>query len=481
MKTSHLLLGVLTALALPTGAQAATIAHDGDTLVVRASPGNDRVYLDGSYNPEGRLRIESSDPFTAVPPDCTLREDTMADCTVPARLRVELGAGDDLFGELNDMPFSLPIEVLGGDGDDVLHGMHVGAAAETLDGGPGNDRLDGYGGDDVLRGGPGNDDLNGNAGNDQVFGDEGDDVVRGDHQAAPGADLIDGGPGIDRLEDYVQSNVDVHPPADVSLDGVANDGRPGEGDNVRSIERMVAYVSGTFVGTDGAENWEIWSNMGPGRSVVRALGGDDVITGGDQDEEIDGGPGDDRLEGGRGHDKIIGGPGRDVIYGDETANKCNPEFPESCVRYGNDVIDVRDGEVDQVDCGPGIDKVIADEHDVVAANCETVERKAACDCRPDPGKPTKARLALIGRPKLASALRKGVSVKVTGARAGVLKLTARRSGRVVATGRVKVRASGTATVRLRFSKAAAKRLRRARDVRLTITGGGLKATVRIRR
>jgi Ca2+-binding RTX toxin-like protein len=378
------------------------------------------------------------------------------------------------------MPFELAIEVLGGEGNDTLHGMHVGAAAETLNGGPGDDVIDGYGGDDLLAGGPGDDQLTGNAGNDRLYGEDGNDLLRGDHQAEPGADLIDGGAGSDRLEDYTQADADVHPPANVSLNGVADDGRPGEGDDVRSIERMTAYASGTFVGSDGPEDWQIWSNVAPGRSVVHAMGGDDVITGGDDMEEIDGGAGNDRLEGGRNHDTIIGGPGRDIIYGDETANRCNPDFPESCVRYGNDVIDARDGEVDQIDCGAGNDTVKADPDDVVAANCETVDRgtKVEGPQRPASGRPT---LAPAGKQLLRTVLRTGLKVKVRGAKAGTLKLTARQGGRVVARGQAKVGASGRATVRLRFTKAAVKRLRKARSVKLTVSGGGVKATLRLKR
>lgn len=41
---------------------------------------------------------------------------------------------------------------------------------------------------------------------------------------------------------------------------------------------------------------------------------------------------------------------------------------------GNDVIDVRGGRRDVVDCGPGRDSVKADRRDVVARNCERVRR-----------------------------------------------------------------------------------------------------------
>src|SRR5690242_11762991 len=98
------------ALALPTlgaavpAASAATIAYEGDVLVVRAGAANDTIYLEDSYNPPDpaqALRVDGDAVFTSVPSACAQREDTMVDCPVPARLRVELGGGDDRFGILN--------------------------------------------------------------------------------------------------------------------------------------------------------------------------------------------------------------------------------------------------------------------------------------------------------------------------------------------------------------------------------------------
>lgn len=36
---------------------------------------------------------------------------------------------------------------------------------------------------------------------------------------------------------------------------------------------------------------------------------------------------------------------------------------------GNDVISIKDGKVDHVNCGPGVDRVTADKNDVLK-NCE---------------------------------------------------------------------------------------------------------------
>ena len=488
LASAALTLGV----AVPT-ASAATITYEGDMLVVRAGSDNDNIYLDDSYNPPDpaqALRFDGDAVFTSVPSACAQREDTMVDCPVPTRLRVELGGGNDRFGILNQLSATLgELVVDGGDGSDALTGDHVTARSETLLGGPGADRLDGMGGDDVLRGGPDNDVLDGKAGNDVVLGEDGDDELSGDGQAAPGADRIDGGAGSDKLDDYRQHDVSVWPNADVTLDGVANDGRAGEGDDITGIERYVGYVAGTHVLTDGAEDWQVWSNLSAAGAVatVRAMGGDDRVVGEDRSEDIDGGAGNDYLEGGKGHDTLTGGPGKDILFGDETDTSCNASFPESCVRYGNDVIQARDGEADQISCGPGTDRAVVDAIDVVAPDCETVERGGPIQdgtTAPGGGKGTPAierRLALVGRPRLKAALRSGLTLRLTGAKPGKTTITARQGTRTVASARATVRTDGTATIRLRFTKAAVKRLRTARKVTLTITGTGTRTTVVLRR
>jgi Ca2+-binding RTX toxin-like protein len=223
-----LLLGLVAALAgAATPASAATVSQEGDALVYRAAPGElNRVYLNGSYNPAGRFRIEDSTAdITDLPATCTRRAIDMVDCDVPGRVRVELGDGNDVVGFSEDYAFSIPVEVFGGDGDDRLDGDHRADRAEVLRGEGGRDVLTGFGGNDQLFGGPGNDDLDGRGGNDEVRGEDGDDKVSGDGQAAPGADVVDGGPGNDQVQEYVEYGVDVHPPADISLDGQANDGR----------------------------------------------------------------------------------------------------------------------------------------------------------------------------------------------------------------------------------------------------------------
>ena len=76
------------------------------------------------------------------------------------------------------------------------------------------------------------------------------------------------------------------------------------------------------------------------------------------DDRLDGGRGDDVLSGGHGYDTVTGGPGRDRLSGGP----------------GRDRLEARDGRRDSVRCGSGRDRVIADQLDRVAADCERVSR-----------------------------------------------------------------------------------------------------------
>jgi Ca2+-binding RTX toxin-like protein len=110
----------------------------------------------------------------------------------------------------------------------------------------------------------------------------------------------------------------------------------------------------------------VWA--GPGDDVVRTGQSGDVIYGGPGADRIEGnqwkdtlfgGAGNDVLRGGPLHDRLHGGPGRDRLFGGQHA----------------DVLLARDGEADEVSCGPGQDSAVGDALDRVAGDCETVSRR----------------------------------------------------------------------------------------------------------
>jgi hypothetical protein len=160
--------------------------------------------------------------------------------------------------------------------------------------------------------------------------------------------------------------------------------------------------------------------------------------------------------------------------------------------YGNDTVDVRDGEVDSVTCGFGQDTVRADPMDVIARDCEVVDVPTRAPAGPGVSGPTgpgavtppppapRVRIALVGCPKLAAGLRPGVRVRVTvvSGRRVTVKALSGRLGLAVGSAPVRARA---AVVRLRFTPAGRARPARKASVRLTFVVAGARATALLRR
>ena len=132
------------------------------------------------------------------------------------------GAADDGEPGEHDNATTSIEEAEGGAGSDTLTGD---GGANVLIGSGGNDSLSGGGGIDTLSGGSGSDGINGDGGDDALNGGDGDDSFRG----GAGADTFNGGPGTDTaLYDDRSAAVTI------TLDGWADDGEPGEGDNART-------------------------------------------------------------------------------------------------------------------------------------------------------------------------------------------------------------------------------------------------------
>jgi hypothetical protein len=194
------------------------------------------------------------------------------------------------------------------------------------------------------------------------------------------ADVIDGGPGMDILDDYhYAGEARYAPPISVVLDGAANDGRSGEGDNVTGIEVLRSGSAGSFTGDDG-DNEFVAPEIGAAGHLDGRGGNDRLIAGDANGDEVLGGAGDDEIAGGFGDDHLVGGPGRDTISGDRPL-RCN-ELHCDYAGFGNDTIDARDGEADSIDCGAGTDTVLADAVDTVAPDCEDVRVAGAGPTQP---------------------------------------------------------------------------------------------------
>ncbi|HJU99037.1 MAG TPA: Ig-like domain-containing protein [Burkholderiaceae bacterium] len=96
------------------------------------------------------------------------------------------------------------VNLVGGNGNDVLSGNTTNNAEDVLQGGNGNDTLSGYGGTDALYGGNGDDRLAGGAGIDYLYGDLGNDTLDGGTEGdylfgGKGNDTLTGGGGADKF------------------------------------------------------------------------------------------------------------------------------------------------------------------------------------------------------------------------------------------------------------------------------------------
>ena len=308
---------------------------------------------------------------------------------------LDLRGGDDIVRPL-----------FGCGGQENVAGNHLLAPQFLGGGGAGNDSITGGRLNDSFRGDSGNDRLSGASGDDELVGND-------------GADVIDGGPGTDTVK-YEGSS-----PVTVRLDGSANDGRSGEGDNV--------------VGTE----------------VVISGAGNDTLTGSSAANTLDGGAG---------NDQITGGNGADTLRGED----------------GDDLIDARDNaSTDVVRCGNGVDNVIADLQDSVqilaavppqpkagGSACERVERFAVDDG--PPAQVVTKRVTIAATGSLSVRLRCPRRARVTCR--GKIRLVDASSPRRTLASAVYVAERGhrSSPVRLRLSKSEARRIR-ARGVVTTVT------------
>ncbi len=484
---THLLIAATAggaALAAAGTASAATVsrASDGALVLTAASGEKNKVGVQSTYDdPTKFVFYDSLAGVGAALPDGCSRYDaadlTSMTCDNPSEIRVVLGDGDDSGYISSDV--KVPVTFDGGEGSDDIQGN---AQPQTIDGGPGNDVIFGYQGNDTLRGGDGADKVEGGEGSDTVEGGNGDDLVSGDGSEGQFTDVIDGGPGVDRIEtDFSDRHYDYQQPdLLVTLGGGADDGRPGEKDDVKNVEKVIVNIAGTYIGTDADETLEMHQILGSVK--LEGRGGADTLIGADGQDTIDGGTGADTIDAGFGDDTITPGPGRDSVSADRRGGDCGPywcKYP-----YGNDTVNAADGEVDSIDCGAGTDTVIADPADVVAPNCETVERKGGVKPSDDlkPNGPANGVAIQVQKRTPTAAVRKGLKVTLTGLAANqAVSLSAKAGKKTVAKGSGKASSAGRATIVLRFSKAGKQALRGKKKVTLQLMGAGTSATAELRR
>lgn len=137
-------------------------------------------------------------------------------------------------------------------------------------------------------------------------GDGSDTIVPG-----RGADSISGGTGVDLV---TYENRTSAQPVTVTIDGVANDGAAGEGDNVRTDVENVAGGASNDDLTGSTANNQLWGMAGD--DELEGNLGIDRLTGGDGNDSMAGSGGSDLLWGGNGDDDLRGHGGQDTLRGE---------------------------------------------------------------------------------------------------------------------------------------------------------------------
>jgi Ca2+-binding RTX toxin-like protein len=244
------------------------------------------------------------------------------------------------------------------------------AQAKVIDGTPGNDS---------IRGSRLADTINAEAGNDRVVALGGDDTVNGD----AGDDVLIGGFGNDVLNGLAGNDKLRGGPGDDTLTGDVN----GSGD-LTSFDRLWGG-SGNDKLYGGDSRDRIWG--GDGNDMAWGGNGDDLMGGGPGDDLQWGGAGDDTIYAGQGQDQSWGEDGNDTLWALARKDVTGPDDTQGDTLHGgngNDTFRTRDGEQDNIDCGPGVDTAYLDFKDVIIdatpqnpnGSCEVVQRAA-----PKPG------------------------------------------------------------------------------------------------
>ena len=355
----------------------------------------------------------------------------------------------------------------------------------TINLGDRNDILrEGTPGRDAAYGGPGNDLLVGRGGNDRIDGGAGDDTLEdpdwsgcSDQGGSLGADTIVGGPGTDELMQICRSGF-----VTVTLDGRANDGSAGEGDNVAGdIEKFESpgYDTGLrFVGNDLPNV----VNGGGRPSVLIGGRGDDKLYGGVDNDRIDGGPGNDITEGWGGADTVDGGLGADDISGEGGSTISDGTG-------GADELIARDGIFDTVSCGSGADVAVVDRLDVIAESgrdfCESIQREAIIP-PPPPPRAGRATIALGSKTARVKRGRFRLKLKCTSAAACSGKASARAKRKAIGSVRFSIAGGKNKTLRVRLTRAGVKLLRKRKSLKATLnlklgTQAATKVKLRLKR
>lgn len=416
-------------------------------LVYEARPGerNDVVVVLGDSDRPGEEGASDGqalvrDPAGVTPGSSCTRPDpadpTVALCDYGFATRGESGplVGESQarirLGDLNDRA--------------RLSGSGVaGPTGADFDGGTGDDELIGGDGYNTFVGGPGDDLIKGGGGG-FCLGGGGAEIDEG--HAANGSDTFTG-QGVVRYSKRTN-------PVEVNIDGRANDGEPGEGDNVsRSFsvvggegdDTLVSHREGSRLAGGGGSD-EL--RGGPGYDVLSAtylqyanydgylptyIGSGQVTT-----DELYGGAGDDLLVGSDGANTLDGGRGADTLV----------------ALGGPDLLKTSDRSPDELRCGDGVDRTRMDGRDffrsVGSERCERPRRSMPGVAAEIGGLQGPAYQGVVGGPRRASIL---VACPGDAPRRCRGRVLLAFRGRVLGSGQLRVARNRVKRVAVRMSRA----------------------------
>ncbi len=289
---------------------ASTVMVDSGALQIQGDADDDAITISTNGT---TLTIVDTGTGGAVDTDvdCAQVNPTTVTCAVnPAtpptvtRYGVSLDTGVDSFTNQN---FVTDFGQVGAPGDMGAKTISAGPGSQLLFGGLDSDNLDGGDGDDILFDGSQASALLTTAGNDILVGGAGADETQYSRQGTGGVNI--------------------------SLDRLANDGAPGEADNVQ-VENVTAGNGDDVIVGDATSNSLTGAN---GSDQVSGLGGNDELFGdngsGGVVRGILGFAGDDTLDGGAGRDALDCGRGFDLALR-EPLDDVEP----NCERIGAEVV-----------------------------------------------------------------------------------------------------------------------------------------------
>jgi len=442
---------LVAALAPASTAAASQVTSDGSTVTFTAAPGeNNRLLVTtsaydtscGSLGAPCLSVWDGGSHMTAVTGACELASsdpivgDT-AVCSVPTSVTASLGDRDDAYWDWNG-----PSIVDGGNGND--NPIHGAGGDDILRGGIGSDLLEGVDGDDVLDGGPGDDLLDGVPGG---YPNE---------SMTHGSDTYVGGGGYDSVT-YEERTEDLA----LSTDGVANDGAPGERDDIGTDVMEVIGGHGSDVMTGNA-----------GRNVFGGQSGDDTLTGAGGDDQMSGGIGNDRLTGGPGTDVLGGEDGDDMLDGGPDVDRYYGDSVGACIAAscpsGRDDIRARDGAREEINCGPGVDTTELDPVDVVYDSVTLADQCEGVLGTPSGGPASGGSAFKVAAAKVDR--RNRIVLRLTVPAPGTVRAGARagRSGTRVASRSLTVAKAGAVKLTLTPSRAAKRALRHRKRLKVSV-------------